>query len=182
MNDEPAAARARPEPTPGERLEAAQPEWQRWLNRFCENWIFAFIVAMAVRHFCLEAFRIPTASMEPMLYGDPAVTQSDHVVVDKLVSRFRGVHRWDVTVFQFPQPEIRKDGIEVTAYDEDGKRVDNLLTNPLSYRNFVKRAVILPGDRFYIANGDLFLERPDKTFSVERKPAAIQEAVWQDVY
>ncbi|MBC7939554.1 MAG: dihydroxy-acid dehydratase [Chitinophagaceae bacterium] len=27
---------------------------------------------MAIRHFCLEAFRIPTASMEPMLYGDPA--------------------------------------------------------------------------------------------------------------
>src|SRR3954471_24690697 len=130
MNDEPAAAEARPEPTPGERLEAAQPEWQRWLNRFCENWIFAFIVAMAVRHFCLEAFRIPTASMEPMLYGDPAVLQSDHVVVDKLVSRFRTPQRWDVTVFQFPQPEIMVGGHEVTAIDDRGERRDSFLTNP----------------------------------------------------
>src|SRR3954463_251818 len=135
MNDEPAAARARPEPTPGERLEAAQPEWQRWLNRFCENWIFAFIVAMAVRHFCLEAFRIPTASMEPMLYGDPALLQSDHVIVDKLVSRFRPAKRWDVTVFQFPQPEIRVDGEDITAYDEAGRRRDDWFRRPLSFRN-----------------------------------------------
>ena len=52
-----------PQPTYEDRL----PGWQRWLNITCENWIFAFIVAMAIRHFCLEAFRIPTASMEPML-------------------------------------------------------------------------------------------------------------------
>ncbi len=169
-------------PTPGEILERSLPEPQRWINRFCENWIFAFIVAMAIRHFGLEAFRIPTASMEPMLYGDPAFTQSDHVIVDKLVSRFRTPQRWDVTVFQFPQPEIMVGGRETTAIDDRGERRDSFLTNPLVYRNFVKRAVVLPGERFYIANGDLFIARADQAFTIERKPEKIQEALWQDVY
>ena len=66
---------------------------------FAENWIFAFIVAMAIRHFAIEAYRIPTASMEPMLYGDEAVSKADHVLVDKLLFRFTGPERFGVTVF-----------------------------------------------------------------------------------
>ena len=33
--------------------EARQPPAQRWINQFCENWIFALIIAMAIRHFLL---------------------------------------------------------------------------------------------------------------------------------
>ena len=170
------------EPEPSTSYESRLPTWQQGFNRFCENWIFAFIVAMAIRHFCLEAFRIPTASMEPALYGDQAFTRSDYVVVDKLFQRFRGVQRWDVTVFQFPHPEIEVKGEAVTAYDEDGKRRDHLLANPLMYRNFVKRAVIMPGDVFYIASGDIHLKGADGRFQVARKPPALQETLWQPIY
>ena len=162
--------------------EDALPEWQRWLNQFCENWIFAFLVAMAIRHFCLEAFRIPTASMEPMLYGDPGITKGDHVVVDKLTPRFTGYTRWDVTVFQFPRPELELgDGVR-PAISANGDRLDDWLFHPLFCRNFVKRMVALPGDVLYFANGDLHLRQPDGTFAVARKPPAIQEALWQDIY
>src|SRR4029077_14459975 len=129
-----------PSPPPADDYESRLPPGQQWFNRFAENWIFAFLIAMAVRHFVLEAFRIPTASMEPMLYGDPAFSQSDHVVVDKLLFRFTGVHRWDVTVFQFPQPEIEVGGDAQTAIDSNANRLDRPLTRPLMYRNFVKRA------------------------------------------
>ncbi len=163
-------------------FENQRPEWQRWLNQFCENWIFAFLVAMAIRHFAIEAFRIPTASMEPMLYGDPGLFTGDHVVVDKITAPFTGYHRWDVTVFQFPRPEIEggKDARPaITANDE---RLDSPLLNPLYCRNFVKRLVALPGDTFYIAGGDLHLKQADGTFAIARKPEKIQEAVWQDIY
>lgn len=162
--------------------DAKLPGWQRSFNSFAENWIFAFIVAMAVRHFALEAFRIPTASMEPMLYGDPGVGQSDHVVVDKFKFRFTGAHRWDVTVFQFPLPEIESEGDAVSAIDANGNRLDKPFVTPLMYRNFVKRAVILPGDTFYIANGDILLRQPDGKFQVSRKPPEVQDAMWEEIY
>jgi signal peptidase I len=167
-----------------ETWESRLPEWQQWANRTCENWIFAFIVAMAIRHFVVEAFRIPTASMEPMLYGDPAFGKSDHVVVDKFLFRFTGPRRWDVTVFQFPQPEIEGHGgaDAVTAWTYDDKRLDVPMLRPLMYRNFVKRAVILPGDTFYISNGDIYLKQEDGTWKVSRKPEAAQEVIWQEVY
>ncbi len=179
---EPTVAPAAPPLT----YESNLPSLQQWVNGFCENWIFAFIIAMGIRHFCLEAFRIPTASMEPMLFGDPAFSKSDHVVVDKFFFRFTGPSRWDVTVFQFPQPEIEPLAGEQTdartAIAADESRLDRVMLRPLMYRNFVKRAVILPGDRYYIAGGDIYLEQPDKTFHVSRKPKSVQDELWQNVY
>jgi signal peptidase I len=156
------------------------------VNGFCENWIFAFIIAMGIRHFCLEAFRIPTASMEPMLYGDIAFSKSDHVVVDKFFFRFTGPSRWDVTVFQFPQPEIEPRRNEQTdartAITADESRLDQVMLRPLMYRNFVKRAVVLPGDKFYISGGNIYLEQSDGSFQVSRKPKSVQDELWQTVY
>ncbi len=162
--------------------ENTLPEWQRWLNQFCENWIFAFLIAMAIRHFCLEAFRIPTASMEPMLYGDPGLLKGDQVVVDKLTPRFTGYSRWDVTVFQFPRPELENGDDARPALSVLGDRLDDPLLHPLFCRNFVKRLLALPGDTFYFANGDLHLKQADGSFAVARKPPAVQEAVWQDIW
>lgn len=192
MASEPEAAEATG-PAEGEPWEARLPPGQRWINRFCENWIFAFIVAMAVRHFAIEAYRIPTASMEPMLYGDPAFSRADHVVVDKLVSRFTDPDRWDVTVFQFPWPEVMSppnpEGKRqpIRAWDAAGERVDRFPTRPLLYRNFVKRAVILPGDAFYISGGDVYLAERDPDgaitgWTVPPKPHDVQEALWQAIY
>lgn len=165
-------------------IEAQQPTWQQNLNSFCENWIFAFIIAMAIRHVALEAFRIPSASMEPMLYGDPAFMKGDYVVVDKLWCRFTGVKRWDVTVFQFPVPEIEAPHNDARpALSANGDRLDEPWWQfKLMYRNFVKRAVILPGDTFFIRNGDIHLKQPDGSFRVAQKPKNIQEAVWMDIY
>jgi signal peptidase I len=166
--------------------EAGQPGWQRGINQFCENWLFAFVVAMAIRSFVVEAFTIPSASMEPMLYGDPGFFHGDHVLVDKLSLRFTGLHRWDVTVFQFPEPELEPppgSGLQTaSAIDRDGNRLDVPLLKPLLYRNFVKRCVILPGDTFYIANGNVYLKQPDGTFKAARKPDGVQAAVWQEIY
>lgn len=180
----PAPAQSAPQPLP--TYEDRLPGWQQWINSFCENWIFAFIVAMAIRHFCVEAFRIPTASMEPMLYGDPAFSKADHVVVDKFFFRFTGPSRWDVTVFQFPQPEVEPRKGEQTdarpAIAADGSRLDQVMVRPLMYRNFVKRAVIMPGDVWYIAGGNVYLKQPDDTFQVSRKPQSVQDELWQEVY
>jgi signal peptidase I len=162
--------------------DATLPAWQQKLNEFCENWLYAFLVAMIIRHFALEAFQIPTASMEPMLYGDFAFLKRDQVVVDKLTPRFTGVNRWDVTVFQYPRPEVEHGGDGRPARSADGQRLDVPLLRPLFCRNFVKRAVVLPGDVFYISGGNLYLRQPDGTFACARKPESVQNAVWDAVY
>ncbi len=175
---------------PAPAAKAAAPDWeerlpegQRKLNRFIENWIFAFMFAMAIRHFGVEAFRIPTGSMEPMLYGDPGFLKGDHVVVDKISHYFRAPQRWDVTVFQFPEPEVEEgDDNARPAITEDGTRLEQWPTRPLMYRNFVKRLVALPGDVFYIANGQLYLKGPDGAFRAAKRPPQIQEAVWLEIY
>lgn len=177
--NEPAAPAVPPVPD----CEAHLPSWQQNLNRFCENWIFAFVVAMAIRHCALEAFRIPSASMEPMLYGDPAFMKGDYVVVDKLWCRFTGVRRWDVTVFQFPQPEVEAPGNDARpAIDASGERLDVPMLRPLMYRNFVKRAVIMPGDTFFVRCGDIILKQPDGSWRPATKPDSVQEAVWMDIW
>ncbi|MBN8525369.1 MAG: hypothetical protein J0M02_08545 [Planctomycetes bacterium] len=158
-------------------------EWRRRLHRFCENWIFALIIAFGIRHFGVELFRIPSASMEPMLLGDPGLGKGDFVIVDKLTSRFREVQRWDVAVFQYPVPEIEsgKGGRARPAIGADGDRLDDPLTRPLLGGNFVKRAVVLPGEEFYIQGGDVFL-RDGAGWTVARKPAGLQEKLWQAIY
>ena len=158
-------------------------EWRRRLHRFCENWIFALIIAFGIRHFGVELFRIPSASMEPMLLGDPGLGKGDFVVVDKLTSRFREVQRWDVAVFQYPVPEIEsgKGGRARPAVAADGTRLDDPISRPLLGGNFVKRVVVLPGEEFYIQGGDVFL-RNGAGWAVARKPPELQERLWQAVY
>ncbi len=163
--------------------ELPNPEWRRRLHRFCENWIFALIIAFGIRHFGAELFRIPSASMEPMLLGDPGLGKGDFVLVDKLTARFRPVQRWDVAVFQYPVPEVEsgKGGRARPAISTNGDRLDDPLTRPLLGGNFVKRAVILPGDEFYILGGDVFLHE-NGAWHIARKPPALQEHLWQTIW
>ncbi len=163
-------------------FEDQLPAVQKWFNGFFENWIFAFIVAMVIRQFFLEPFVIPTASMEPMLLGSMRWTEADHVVVNKFTHRFTDAQRWDVTVFEFPIPEVKKNGHEVRLWGLSKNELEaNWLSSPLQHRNFVKRMVVLPGDEFYVSGGDVYIKDGD-VFDVARKPIEVQEALWQNMY
>lgn len=67
-------------------------------REYFESLIVAVILALFVRTFVFQAFKIPTGSMEPnLLVGD-------HLIVNKMT--FSDVHRGDVVVFKFPkEPE-----------------------------------------------------------------------------
>jgi len=160
--------------------EHALSPTQQWLNQFAENWIFAFVVAMAIRGLLLEAYRIPSASMEPIMYGDSAILHSDHVVVDRISHFFSLPQRWDVTVFQYPRPEVMAPGGAVINIDHP-MAPEATFANRI-HRNFVKRCVVMPGDTFFIRGGDLYLQGEDGHFAVPEKPRSVQEALWLDVY
>jgi len=67
-------------------------------REYFESLIVAVILALFVRTWVFQAFKIPTGSMEPnLLVGD-------HLIVNKMT--FSSVHRGDVVVFKFPkEPE-----------------------------------------------------------------------------
>ena len=157
------------------------PKWQRWLNESAENWLFAFIVVVAFKHFAFELYVIPSASMEPTLYGDASFTKGDKVIAAKFPAWLSDPERWDVTVFEYPKPEIMVNGAPQLS-EINGQRRDHVFTQPLVHRNFVKRLTGLPGETYYIDQGDIFIQQSDGSFAIPQKPADVQEILWTPVY
>lgn len=118
-----------------------------------ENLALSLVVVVLVWHFCLEAFRIPTGSMLPTLYGDPV--WGDRVLVDKFIYEFRDPERWEPTVFRYP---LRR-------------------TDP-----YVKRIIGMPGEQVLIAQGDIYLRRhPGAEVELLQKTPAAREVLWYPV-
>ncbi len=118
-----------------------------------ENIAVSLVVVVLVWHFCLEAFRIPSGSMLPTLYGDPV--WGDRVLVDKVVYQFRDPIRWEPTVFRYP---LRR-------------------TDP-----YVKRVIGLPGEQLLIAQGDVFVRKfaGGEIELLEKSPSA-RHPLWYPV-
>jgi signal peptidase I len=121
---------------------------------------FALVLALLLRHFCIEVFKIPTGSMWPTLYGDDASTRpatvGDRILVDKLAYLFHGPERWDVVVFRYPLDRSR---------------------------NFIKRVTGLPGEDLRILRGDVWTRRHGTgEYHVARKPRSVREQLYTQVY
>jgi signal peptidase I len=78
----------------------------------------AILSALVVKTYLIEAFYIPSGSMEPTLQT------GDRVLVNKLSYRLHAVHRGDVVVFKRP-PGVAGDA---------------------NIKDFIKRVIGLPGD------------------------------------
>src|SRR5262247_3115335 len=104
-------------------------------REYFESRVITVILALFGTTFIVQAFKIPTPSMEDnLLVGD-------HLLVNKLVY---GKPDGGLTRL-LPFREIRHGDIIVFKYPED-----------LS-KNYVKRAIGLPGDRLRIVNQTVYL-------------------------
>ncbi len=63
--------------------------------------VMSVMVSLIVKTLLVQAFFIPSGSMEPTLHGCPGCT-GDKVLVNKLTDRMGGVSRGDVVVFHDP--------------------------------------------------------------------------------
>ncbi len=125
-----------------------------WLRENFEAVVVAFIMALVIRCFCVEVFKIPTGSMQPTLMGHPE--DGDRIMVNKFALHFAPVHRFDVVVFKYPLD---------------------------TSRNFVKRAVGIGPEYFKLKEGDVYTRKlGEHRYRIAKKPLHVQESIWIDSY
>lgn len=112
--------------------------------------VVAVGLALLVKAFLVQAFFIPSGSMERTLHGCPGCT-GDRVLVNKLLYDVRDVRRGEIVVFNGEgswgsNPEIP---------EQEGNALQRAATGlaravgaaPPSDKDYVKRVIGLPGDR-----------------------------------
>ena len=88
-------------------------------------------MALVLKFFVIEAYQIPTGSMQPTVMGDAEAGIQDRVLADKLGTLLRDPRRWEVMIFRLP-------------YDER--------------QLYVKRIIGLPGETLEVAGGDIWID------------------------
>ncbi len=106
------------------------------LAEFLEMLLVTMLLALFGTTFVVQAFKIPSGSMEPtLLIGD-------HVFVNKFI--FEGTGAWYEKFL--PYRDIRRGDIIVFKFPFD------------DHPHYVKRVIGLPGDRLRIVNGDVYID------------------------
>jgi signal peptidase I len=124
-----------------------------------EGIAMAILMAVGLKYFLIEAYEIPTPSMQPVLMGSRDTGIHDRILVNKAAYLLRAPQRFDVAVFRYPH--VRS-------------------------QNYVKRIVGLPGERLKIIGGDVYKvlregnARP--RYEIVRKPSGLQDHLWKLMY
>jgi signal peptidase I len=146
-----------PEAEPGagtpEGTEAPTKDRRRGVISFLQELpvllIIAFILALLIKTFLLQAFYIPSESMEPTL------NVGDRVLVNKVVYHLHPPHRGDVIVFADPLPEIRPHRNPASAFWHWLTEGLGVATSP--EKDFIKRVVGVPGDLIECKSGTVYV-------------------------
>lgn len=106
------------------------------VREYAESLIIAVVLALFVRTWVFQAFKIPTGSMEPnLLIGDHLIVNKmifspTATGVERAILPSRGIRRGDIVVFKYPEePE----------------------------RDFIKRVIGLPGDRLELRTKQIYI-------------------------
>jgi len=104
------------------------------------GFVLFLVFLLVLKLFFVEAYNIPSPSMEPTLI------RGDFILTNKLVYKFADPRRGDIVNFIFPHPERFGKGLVNTPILRE---FENVI--------YVKRVIGVPGDRVAFRNGRLIL-------------------------
>jgi len=122
---------------------------------FVESLLVTILLAVFATTFIVQAFKIPSESMEPTLLV------GDHLLVNKFI--FEGRDAWYDKLL--PYRAIRRGDIIVFKYPFD------------DHPYYVKRVIGLPGDRIHISNSVVFVNGQKL-----REPYAVHDPLMDDPF
>ncbi len=111
------------------------PRWQKMLKEYSEAMIIALVLALVIRTFFIQAFKIPSGSMlETLLIGDHLLVSKINYGIkipftDSFAVTFSEPAFQDIVVFEFPEDESK---------------------------DFIKRIIGLPGDTIEIKDKQVY--------------------------
>jgi signal peptidase I len=110
--------------------------------------VIAVVLALIIKTYAIQAFFIPSASMENTL------DIGDRVLINKLVYDFRGIHRGDIIVFDgngswdFNPPK------DTNIFAKFGSELEGIVGISHDSSIYIKRVIGLPGDRVVCCNAN----------------------------
>jgi len=109
---------------------------KRFIKEYLEPIVIAVLIALFIRAFIVQAFKIPSSSMEPTLLV------GDHLLVNKFIYGIR-IPYADIKFFQYKKPE--RGDIIVFIFPKDRKK------------DFIKRVIGTEGERVAIVHNKIYI-------------------------
>jgi signal peptidase I len=132
------------------RAAAVHRPWREGI----EIVVMAIVLALVLKGFVVETYRIPTGSMQPTLIGDEDADVKDRILVDRLAYLWRAPERWEVAVFRYPLDRSK---------------------------TFVKRIAGVGPEELAIQNGDVWCRAPGGEWRIPRRPASVMAEHWKEL-
>lgn len=116
-----------------------------FIKEWVEPVVIAVILALIIRTFVVQAFKIPTGSMRPTLI------EGDRILVNKFIYKFKEPERGDVIVFK--SPEDRKKDFIKRLVGLSGEEIEISNGTVLINKKAVNSDSVLR-ERYYYNRGD----------------------------
>jgi signal peptidase I len=158
------------------------------MKEWVEPIIIAVVLALIIRTFVVQAFKIPTGSMRPTLI------EGDRILVNKFIYKFREPKRGEVIVFKSPE-DRKKDFIKrLVGLPNENIQISNgtiLIDNsPVEDPVFEKQryynrgdfgvegqSVIVPNDAYYVLGDNSISSRDSRYWGFMPKKYLLGRAI-----
>jgi signal peptidase I len=120
----------------GEILSGAKAKRKSVIREYTEAIFIAILLALFIRTFVVQAFKIPSGSMKPTLLV------GDHILVNKFIYGVK-IPFTDSTLIEVRKP--KRGDVIVFKFPLD------------TQKDYIKRVIGLPGDRVKLVNKQLFI-------------------------
>src|SRR5215472_2153399 len=133
------------EPRQGRRKSKRRPNMSWWVE-LPILLVFALVLALLIKSFVVQAFYIPSSSMENTL------EIGDKVLVNKLVYDFRSIHRGDIVVFNGDGSWDPVPAQPAPLLSRLWASVSGLFGTAPGVHDYIKRVIGVPGDHVACCN------------------------------